>query len=93
MYWLESTSSILAYRLTDDGVVPARPTCHASLAAHMAREPGVYNHILEIGVAIRIQTRENEKLFLAINSSYYGSQLRCERVRQRESRLVYRAER
>lgn len=73
MYGSDSAFSTLAYRLTNNAVVSACPTRHASFAAHMARETGVYDHILKVGVSVRIQARKNEVFFFAINTSHNGS--------------------
>ena len=62
-------------QLTDDRVVSTCSTSHASLAADVARETGVYNHILVVGISIRIQSGENKELFLAIDTPQYSSQL------------------
>ena len=71
----DSTASVFTSRLTNDGVVSACPTCHSSFAANMACESRMYDYILEIGISIRIQPREDEELLFAIHGSHYGSQL------------------
>ena len=73
MNGLERSASVFTSRLTNDGVVSACPTCHSSFAADMAREPRVYDYILEVGISIRIQPGKNEELLFIIYSSHYGS--------------------
>ena len=41
----------------------------------MARETGVYNDILVVGISIGIQSGENKELLFAIDTFQYSSEL------------------